>query len=150
MNRFFIFSLFLFISTTNADTIKSYMGIALQIPQMEIKAEPQAQAWARSARHVLAITSESIAETLVQANETAARQGAPIFCMPAGVQLGAMNLNEIIQQTYKEMSTPQSEKDSLTVSQVAWMGVVKQFPCKAATAAQQEMALINNAWNGKS
>lgn len=149
MSRFFICSLFLFMHNTFADTIKSYMGIALQIPQMEIKADPQSQAWARSARHVLTITSESIAETLVQANEIAARQGAPIFCMPSGVQLGAMNLNEIIQQTYKEMSPQQNDKDSLTVSQVAWMGVVKQFPCKTATAAQHEMALINNAWNGK-
>ena len=43
-----------------ADTIDNYMNIANNIPQMEMKADPQAQAWARSARHVLDVTSESI------------------------------------------------------------------------------------------
>ncbi|MDP3268410.1 MAG: phosphatase [Legionella sp.] len=114
----------------HADTINNYMNIANNIPQMEIKADPQAQAWARSARHVLTITCESIAETLTQANETAKIQGKPIFCLPAGTQLNSITLNELIQQTYKEISSQRSDKDTMTVSQVALLGVSKKYPCQ--------------------
>ncbi|HRD68932.1 MAG TPA: phosphatase [Legionella sp.] len=114
----------------HADTINNYMNIANNIPQMEIKADPQAQAWARSARHVLTITCESIAETLTQANETAKNQGKPIFCLPTGTQLNSITLNELIQQTYKEISSQRSDKDTMTVSQVALLGVSKKYPCQ--------------------
>lgn len=120
-----------------ADTIKSYMDIANNISQMEMKADPQAQAWARSARHVLTVTSESIQETLIQANEVGKAQGHPIFCLPPGVQLSSFTLNELIQQTYKEISSQQSDKDSMTVSQVAWLGVTKKFPCQTNTATTE-------------
>lgn len=129
MMRLFLISSILFCHGVNADTIKNYMNIANNIPQMEVKADPQAQAWARSARHVLTITCESIEETITQANELAKRQGKPIFCLPPGVQLNSLTLNELIQQTYKEISSQQSDKDSMTVSQVAWLGVSKQYPC---------------------
>ena len=49
---------------------------------MEIKADEQSQAWARSARHVLNITNESIAETLIALNEQATKQGRQTgFCV---------------------------------------------------------------------
>jgi uncharacterized protein YecT (DUF1311 family) len=131
-----------------ADTIRSYMGIANQIPQMEVKADPQAQAWARSAHHVLAITCESIAETMIQANEAAKAQGSPIFCLPPGVQLSSLQLNDLIQQTYKEMTGQQNDKDTMTVSQIAWIGVAKQYPCKN-NVAHQEMAQVAAAWGGQ-
>src|ERR1044071_5417298 len=89
--------LFFFINTyLYADTINNYMSIANNIPQMEIKADPQAQAWARSAHHVLTVTSESIAETMLQANETAKNLGKPLFCLPSGVQINSIMLNELI------------------------------------------------------
>ncbi len=48
--RRFIF-LFLMVSvSTYADTIDHFINIANNIPQMEMKADPQSQAWARSAR----------------------------------------------------------------------------------------------------
>lgn len=147
MRLFFIWSIF-FANYVVADTIKSYMDIANNIPQMEMKADQQAQAWARSARHVLAITSESIQETLVQANEVAKTQGHPIFCLPPGEQLSAFTLNELIQQTYKELSSQQSDKDAMTVSQVAWLGVTKKYPCQSATA-KAEMDLVAAAWGGQ-
>lgn len=128
--------LFLF-STTHADTINNYMSIASNIPQMEIKADPQAQAWARSARHVLNITCESIAETLSQTNETAKNQGKALFCLPKEVQLNSIMLNELIQQTYKEISSQQSDKDTMTVSQVALLGVIKRYPCQANPTEKQ-------------
>lgn len=117
------------------------MSIATNIPQMEIKADPQAQAWARSARHVLTITCESIAETLTQTNEIAKSQGKPIFCLPQGTQLSSTTINELIQQTYKELSSQRSDKDTMTVSQVALLGINKQYPCKQ-NAANKEMAHV--------
>lgn len=127
--RFLGLSLFFICSGLYADTINNYMNIANNIPQMEIKADPQAQAWARSARHVLTITCESIAETIIQANDTAKSQGKPIFCLPSGTQLNPMVLNDLIQETYKELSSQQSDKDKMTVSQIAWLGVNKRYPC---------------------
>lgn len=147
--RLFLICFIFLCNYVNADTIKSYMNIANNIPQMEMKADPQAQAWARSARHVLAITSESIEETITQANEIAKNQGKPIFCLPQGAQFNAGKLNELIQQTYKEISSQQSDKDSMTVSQVAWIGVTKSYPCQPNNAAKTEMTQVSAAWNGK-
>lgn len=115
----------------HADTMEHYMGISNQIPQMEMKADPQAQTWARSARNVLIITNESIAETLLQANELAKNEGHPLFCLPAGVTLSANLLNDIILKTYRELSSQQSDKDKMTVSQMAWLGVNKTYPCQS-------------------
>lgn len=126
-----IFSFLLFFSCySQADTIDNYMNIASNIPQMEMKADQQSQAWARSARNVLIITDETIAETLIQANELATAQGKPLFCLPPSIRLDAANLNSIIQQTYKDISSQQSDKDKMTVSQIAWLGVVKKYPCQ--------------------
>ena len=138
--RHLIFSSLLLCSYyVQADTIDNYMNIASNIPQMEMKADEQSQAWARSARHVLIITTESIAETLIQANELAKNQGGkPLFCLPINSNLDAASLNSIIQQTYKDISSQQSDKDKMTVSQIAWLGVVKKFPCQ-----QQQNTIAN-------
>lgn len=128
--RLLLISLIFICSYSQADTINNYMDIANNIPQMEMKADAQAQAWSRSARHVLTITCESIAETLTQANEAATNQGKPIFCLPPGTQLNSITMNELIQQTYKELSSQQSDKDKMTVSQVALLGVSKKYSCQ--------------------
>lgn len=132
--------LMLLSSVAMADTMDHYMNISNQIPQMEMKADPQAQTWARSARNVLIITNESIAETLTQANELAKNQGAPLFCLPAGVSLSANTLNDIIVKTYRELSSQQSDKDKMTVSQMAWLGVSKTWPCQNTTTANPSLA----------
>lgn len=133
-----LFIIFSFICTaSHADTIDNYMKIANNIPVMEMKADNQAQAWARSARHVLTITCESIAETLLQANETAKQHGSPLFCLTNGVQLNPIIMNELIQQTYKEMSSQQSDKDKMTVSQIALLGMSKKYPCQEAKEMDQ-------------
>lgn len=121
--------------TGNTDTIDHYMSISNDIPKMEMKTDQQAQVWARSARNVLTLTNESIAETLMQANELAKSQGHPLFCLPAGTVLNAATLNRIILQTYKDISSQQSDKDKMTVSQVAWIGLTKTFPCKTESTA---------------
>lgn len=129
--RHLIFSFLLLGSCyVQADTIDNYMNIASNIPQMEMKADQQSQSWARSARNVLIITDETIAETLIQANELAKSQGKPLFCLPMGTSLDAATLNSLIQQTYKDISSQQSDKDKMTVSQIAWLGVIKKYPCQ--------------------
>lgn len=112
-----------------ADTIDHYMNIVNNIPQMQMKADPESQAWARSARNILMLTSESVGESLMLVNDTSTRQGAPLFCLPPSVRLTGTMLNELIQQTYREISSQQSDKNSMTVSQVALLGVTKLYPC---------------------
>jgi hypothetical protein len=85
---------------TYADTIDHFMGIASNIPQMEMKADAQSQAWAKSARTVLILTSESIAETLTLSNQTATEQGSPLFCLPATVQLSGESVSDLILLSY--------------------------------------------------
>ena len=143
--RYIIAFAFILSSTSYADTIDHFMNIANNIPQMETKADSQSQTWARSARTVLVLTSESIAETLTLANETAKQQGSPLFCLPPSVQLNGSTLSELIQQTYKEISSQQSDKDKMTVSQVALMGLKKQYPCQPQAAANKA-PVMTGAW----
>lgn len=127
--RYLVF-LLMMSANVYADTIDHFMNIVNNIPQMEMKADPQAQAWARSARTVLLLTSESIVETLTLTNETAKQQGTPLYCIPIGVELTAATLNDLIQQTYKTIPSQQSDKDKMTVSQVALLGLKQQYPCQ--------------------
>lgn len=125
-----LFSLLLLTSTyAYADTIDHYMNIVNGIPQMEMKADPQSQAWARSAHTVLTLTCDGIADALFLANESAKQQGHPLFCMAASVQMSPEMLDNLIQQTYKSLPNPQAEKDKMTVSQIALLGMQKQYPC---------------------
>lgn len=120
---------------TVADTIDHYMNIANNIPQMEMKADEQSQAWARSARTVLTLACDGIVDSLILANETAKQQGQPLFCLTSGTSVSPEALNDIIQQTYRTLGTSQAEKDKMTVSQVALLGMQKQYPCAAAAAS---------------
>ena len=38
-------------------------------------------------------------------------------------------MNELIQQTYSEISSQASDKNKMTVSQVALLGIEKRYPC---------------------
>ena len=116
--------------SANADTIEHYINILDGIPKMEIKADPQAQAWARSARNVLTITNETIAETLIQANELAQTQGKPLFCLPPATQLTPSKMGDIIVDAYRNISSQRSDKEQLSVSQIAWIGITKSYPCQ--------------------
>lgn len=117
---------------SNADTIDHYMSIHNAIPQMALKADPESQAWARSARNVLAITNETLAETLIEANDKAKAQGKPLFCFVKNTKLDAATLEKLIVKTYETISSRQSDKDKMTVSQIAYLGVTKAFPCQMA------------------
>ncbi len=133
---------------THADTMDHYMNIVNSIPQMEIKADPQAQAWARSARNIIALTSESIYESLALANETASQHGSPLYCLPTGTVFNSSTLNDLIQQTYRELASQQSEKEKMTVSQVALMSMVKNYPCQQQTAMRNIQTSSANQPNG--
>ncbi len=141
------FLICLLILSTNvyADTIDHFMNIVNNIPQMEMKADPESQAWARSARTVLLLTSESIVETLTLSNDNATQQGTPLFCIPPAEQLSAARLNDLIQQTYRDIPSQQSDKDKMTVSQVALLGLKKQYPCQQQQQAQTNKQFTD--WN---
>lgn len=124
-----------FITDVPADTIDNYMNIANNIPKMEMQADSQSQTWARSARNILIIADETIAETLTQANETARAQGKPLFCLPPETRLDAKLLGSIILESYQKIPSNQ-EKDKMTVSQVAWLGVTQRFPCGSSREAR--------------
>ncbi len=121
--------------SAHADTIENYINIYNGIPKMEMKADPQSQAWARSARNVLSITSETIAETLLQANDLAKNQGKPLFCLPIGVQLNAPTMNDLIVQAYRSNPSQQGDKDKMTVSQIAWLAVTQSYPCQSGPSS---------------
>lgn len=137
---------FLTFCFAKADTMDHYMNIFNQIPQMEMKADPQSQAWARSAKSVLTVTNEAIAETLLQANELATTQGKSLFCLPEGVSLNATTLHDIILRAWHDNSSQQSDKDRMSVSQMAWLGVVKAFPCQQT--AQQMVSPFTRQGQG--
>jgi len=138
--RYFLITLGLIAAAVSqADTIDHFMNISNNIPKMQMKADPQSQAWARSARDVLAITTETVAETLLQANELATGQGRPLFCLPPGVTLNGLTMNSVIVNTYNQISSQKSDKDKMTVSQVAWLGVSKTYPCKGKNQHANQM-----------
>jgi hypothetical protein len=122
---------------SHGDTIDHYMNIANGIPQMEMKADEQSQAWARSARTVLTLTCDGITDSLMLANETATQLGKPLFCLTPGAQINPEMLSALIQQTYQSLSTAQADKDKMTVSQVALLGIQKQYPCKDDSAQKK-------------
>lgn len=145
-----VFTLFLSVPLW-ADSIQSYMKISNNIPQMEIKADAQSQAYARSARQVLTITSESIAETMIEANFIAKEHtGKSLFCLPAGTTLNAKLLDAIIKQSFSDQQSQQqpSSLDRESVSKIAWSGVLKKFPCDKATNNQtQQMSHLSALLN---
>jgi hypothetical protein len=120
----------LLITPIYADTIDHYINIATSIPKMEMKADSQSQSWARSARNVLNITNETIAETLTQVNQESIRNGKPLFCLSPGKVLNSDVIASILLNTYNSIASQPAEKDKMTISQVAWLGVNKEFPCK--------------------
>jgi len=117
------------LSPSQADTMEHFMHIATSLPQMEMKADSQAQAWARSARNILELTSESVYESLTAANVNATRTGNPLFCLPNGTTLSPTQMSTLIQSTYQNLPSQQSDKEKMSVSQVALMGLSQTYPC---------------------
>ncbi len=127
---YFCSFLYLLNTPVHADTMEHYMNISHNIPQMEMKADSQSQMWAKSARNILTLTSESIAESLTLANQAATRAGSPLFCLPDNLTLDADQMNKLIMNTFLGISSQQSDKNKMTVSQVALLGLMQKYPCK--------------------
>lgn len=142
MQRIILFFLILSFGV-HADTINHYINIANNIPQMEMKADQQSQAWARSARTMLTLTSETVLETLTIFNETAKQNGSPLYCVPLSEKLDATALNELIQQTYRNISSLQSDKDNMTVSQVALLGLKNKYPCEQQAYTDKSKGILS-------
>lgn len=142
MQRIILFFLILSFGV-HADTINHYINIANNIPQMEMKADQQSQAWARSARTMLTLTSETVLETLTIFNETAKQNGSPLYCVPLSEKLDATALNELIQQTYRNISSLQSDKDNMTVSQVALLGLKNKYPCEQQANTDKNKGILS-------
>lgn len=141
--RYFLFLSGLFCTLTYGDTVDHYMNIVNNLPQMEMKADPQAQAWARSARNILTLTGECIAETLVLANNAAKQGGKPLFCLPIESELNSVLVNNLVQETYRNISSQESDKDKMTVSEVALLGLEKRYPCNQPKNQYKNQMLSN-------
>ena len=72
---------------------------------------------------------------LILANQEAEKKGAPLFCLPAGEKLSNSSINELIKNTYLGISsTNLQDKNKMTVSQIALIGMQKQYACKKGEA----------------
>jgi hypothetical protein len=112
-----------------ADTMEHYMRIVNNIPKMEIKADVQAQMWAKSAHNILLLTCESVAESLTVANEAARRQNAPLFCMPPTVTLSGALVQTMLPHAYHDMMGQTADKANMTVSEVTLLALTQTYPC---------------------
>jgi hypothetical protein len=119
-----------------ADTIGQYMIIADNISRMEMKADSESQAWVRSARNVLLLTSESIWESLSIAN-----QSNPLFCIPQDEAISAETMTDLIKACYHHLQLGDAEKNRLTVAQVGLMALQEKYPCKATPNAQPQITI---------
>ena len=117
------------VCNSHADTIDHYMNIVEQIPQMEMKADQQSQVWAKSSRTVLELTCDSIIDSLMISNEEAKKNGTPLFCPPQGTVISPEQLNLMIQNAYRANMSKTSDKNNMTVSQVALVSLKKKYPC---------------------
>jgi hypothetical protein len=128
-------------STTFADSIAHFMGISQNIPRMEMKADSNSQAWARSARNILLLTGESIWESLKIANQNAAQLGNPLFCVPAEQNMTAEKMYDLIQGTYQKLNLSVEDQNQMTVAQVALRGLEDLYPCQARTSRSPQITI---------
>ncbi len=146
----YILGFFFSISYIYADTMEHYMNIANNIPKMEMKADSQSQAWARSARNILALTSESILQSLLAANTLSTERGNPLFCPPGGADITPDQMNQIIQSTYNSYNGGQAHKNQMTVSQMAMLGLTQKYPCQNQPSASVNKPTSNMAQQSQS
>ena len=136
----FLLSLFIYAGCQPflwADSIGHYMGVANNIPRMEMKTDANSQAWARSARNVLLLTCESIWEGLQAMNQIGLEKGNPLFSVQNPEQMTAERMADIIQETYTKMALNDEQKNKTTVAQVALIGVQERYACQAQAKPQE-------------
>lgn len=134
MKIFIFLMLVLLQSSGYADKIIKFMNVANNIPRMEMKPDQNSQAWAKSARNILLLTSESIWESLYSVNQVNTQSGNPLFCIPSQEAMSAEKMTDLIEDTYRNLSMSDDEKNQLTVAQVALMGLQQKYGCSNSIA----------------
>ncbi len=114
---------------TYADTIGKYAKIAKSIPEMSLKADPQAQAWMRSAKSILAITDETVAQTIMAMNQLAKRQGRPLICLPDTKVIDGATVHDILAS---KIQGDVDENAPDTISNIVTQELLKTYPCNGA------------------
>lgn len=122
---FFSFPLF-------ADTIVKYAGISKNIMQMALKADPKSQAWVRSARSILAVTDETVAQTVTAMNVLAQQSGTPLLCPPVSTKIDGPAIHKLLQDKVAHLDSG----DRRTISEVVIEGLKKRYPCKLSSASR--------------
>lgn len=123
-----LFCLFLLVISygTYADTIGKYAKIAKSIPEMSLKADPKAQAWMRSAQSVLAITDETVAQTIMAMNNVAKAQGHPLICLAESQTIDGSMVHNILAEKIKG---DVDENAPETISSIVTEELIKTYPC---------------------
>jgi len=124
-----------------ADSIAHFIGISQNIPRMEMKADANSQAWARSARNILLLTGESIWESLQAANQHAEKLGRPLFCIPEQQTITAEAMYDLIEKTYASMKLSAAEQNNISVGQIALSGLQQSYPCAMPELSAQQITI---------
>ena len=138
MKQLLFFAFTLISQSLWADTIGQYMAVASNINRIEMKADSESQAWVRSARNVLLLTSESVWESLNAANEG---QTNKLFCCPAQESMNAEAMTDLIKNTYNNLTMNEQEKNKLTVAQVGLIALQKKYPCQIQNTSQPNVTI---------
>ena len=135
MKKFILLSFLLTIlSTAYSDTIGKYASIAKEIPKARLTADPKSQAWARSARSILNVTEETLAQTIQSMQALASKHNTPLLCLPAGQQID----NNLIHHTLEQLVNNFSPKDAdKSISQAVIEQLEAQYPCNQHAQNQQ-------------
>lgn len=136
MKRILFSILFLTISlstVTFADTIGRYAGIAKSIPEASLKADPKSQAWAHSARTILNVAEESIAESIAAVQTAANQLNRPIFCLPKDQSINTELIHQILEQKVSQLKEADATKN---LSDVVVASLTEKYPCQSINQAQ--------------
>ena len=144
MKKIIFLALVILYQPLYADKIIKFMNVANTIPRMEMKPDANSQAWAKSARNILLLTAESIWESLYSANQANAQAGNPLFCVRDQASMNAENMTDLIEETYRNLSMSDAEKNQLTVAQVALIGLQRQYGCNSTSASSQPFVQIHS------
>lgn len=128
---------------SNADTIGRYAEILKSIPEASLKADPKSQAWAHSARTILAVAEESITETIASIQKITDKQNTPLFCLPNNEEIGL----DIVHKTLeKNVENLKRNNESKTLSEVVITDLIAHYPCPADgfKSAQNELFSSKN------
>lgn len=127
----------------NADTIGRYAEIIKSIPEATLKADPKSQAWAHSARTILAVAEESITETIISMHTLTTQKNMPLFCLPQGQNITNDLIHKVLEQSATNLSKNEAQKN---LSEVVIEKLTTNYPCRdnQFQSAQNELFAPKN------